>query len=93
MRVPGPMFHSSRRMFGPRVVRRLEWPEPVMTIPSPPPPQLFDIERDPLESEDVATRYPGRVASMCLALENWFEDVERERVGRSDHYEPLVRRL
>lgn len=74
------------------VPHRIEWPEPAMTIPEPPAPQLFDLETDPLEAHNVAARFPGRVASMCLALENWFDEVESERVRRSDHEPPPVRR-
>ena len=38
-------------------------------------PQLFDVETDPAEQEDLAQREEGRCAVMRLRLETWFEDM------------------
>jgi arylsulfatase A len=54
-------------------------PEPVRDIPPPPPPQLFNIEQDPLEQHDLAAVEPARAARMLGELESWFETVEAER--------------
>ena len=48
-------------------------------IASPPLPQLFNVDQDPLEENDLALHFPGRLAKMNISLENWFEEVERER--------------
>ncbi|MGO9601819.1 MAG: sulfatase-like hydrolase/transferase [Candidatus Binataceae bacterium] len=44
-----------------------------------PPPQLFDIEADPMERSDLAAAEPDRVARMTNSLARWFEEVELER--------------
>jgi arylsulfatase A len=60
-------------------------PEPPRAIPTAPPPQLFDIARDPLEQHDLASAEPARVDRMLAALEAWFEEVEAERRRITEH--------
>ena len=43
------------------------------------PPLLFNLAFDPLERQDLAGAHPERVSRMLRELENWFEDVERDR--------------
>ncbi len=64
----------------------LNTPEPERTLPDPPPPELYNIEQDPEETSNLASRYPGRVQRMCRALENWFDEVEADR--RTAHSQP-----
>jgi arylsulfatase A-like enzyme len=54
-------------------------PEPKRVIPPPPPAQLFNIENDPLEQNDLAGAEPERTARMLKDLEHWFDEVETER--------------
>lgn len=54
-------------------------PPPKVELPAPPPPQLYNIERDPLEKDDVAGKHPPRASKMLRELESWFETVEAER--------------
>ena len=54
-------------------------PEPLRTVPEPPPPLLFNIADDPLEQNDLAEQFPQRVATMESALEQWFLDVTTMR--------------
>jgi len=42
-------------------------------------PLLFNLAFDPLETRDLADGQPDRVSNMMCELENWFEDVERDR--------------
>jgi len=42
-------------------------------------PMLFNLSNDPLEKLDVAGERPDRVSRMMCELENWFEDVEKDR--------------
>jgi arylsulfatase A-like enzyme len=58
------------------ILRRLE---PARAKPVPPPAQLFDIEKDPGESHDLAAAEPERVARMTNELARWFEGVELDR--------------
>lgn len=43
------------------------------------PPLLFNLAADPLEQHDLAAAEPQRVSRMLIELENWFEEVERDR--------------
>jgi arylsulfatase A-like enzyme len=47
------------------------------------PTQLFDLDADPGENVDLAASRPEVVSRMENALDNWFNDVERERRTRS----------
>lgn len=55
-------------------------PEPERQIPAPSPVQLFNLEDDPGERNDLASKHPKRVQQMLSALENWFKEVEAERL-------------
>ena len=69
-----------RHMFQPEEVTEvLDWPEPEWIVPAPPAPELFNLDQDPLEENDLSLHLPGRVAKMNISLENWFEEVESER--------------
>ncbi len=54
-------------------------PLPAHDIPSPPPPQLFNIAQDPEEATDLAAENPDRTQRMLRELETWFEQVEADR--------------
>jgi len=57
----------------------MEGPEPARVVPTPPPPELYNIAADPLEQHNAAAAEPDRVRRMVTELESWFEDVESER--------------
>ncbi len=59
-------------------------PEPTRALAAPPAAQLFDIEADPCEENDLAPSEPGRVQRMEEAIARWFEDVERDRLTITD---------
>jgi hypothetical protein len=42
-------------------------------------PQLFNLSFDPLEACDLSEAHPDVVLRMMRDLENWFDDVERDR--------------
>ena len=42
------------------------------------PPELFDLEADPAEATDLASRYPARVSAMAREWDAWFEEVMAE---------------
>ncbi|MBD3385509.1 sulfatase-like hydrolase/transferase [candidate division KSB1 bacterium] len=60
-------------------------PEPARTVPGPPPAELYNIAQVPLERTNLAEQHPDRVRRLLHDLENWFEDVERERATIQDH--------
>lgn len=45
-------------------------------------PELYDIENDPYETNDLSRKYPNRLAKMKREIENWFEAIEKERKER-----------
>lgn len=45
----------------------------------PDPPLLFNLASDPLETTDLSDKHPEKVNRMSRELENWFEDVEKDR--------------
>jgi len=53
--------------------------EPARQVPSPPPPELYNIAVDPLERRNLAAQYPKTVRRLLGDLETWFEEVEAER--------------
>ena len=59
-------------------------PEPPRQVPPPPPAELYDVARDPLERHNLAEEEPARAARMLRALETWFEGVEAERRAIDD---------
>ena len=54
-------------------------PVPRLKKLEPEPLELYNLADDPGESKDLAAQEPDRVHRMQVALENWFEEVERER--------------
>jgi hypothetical protein len=48
------------------------------------PPLLFNLASDPLERNNLANVNPGKVSRMVCELENWFDDVERDRQSIPD---------
>lgn len=54
-------------------------PEPVRELPSPPAPELYNLEDDPAETRNLAAADPARAHRMLRMLETWFEDVEADR--------------
>lgn len=54
-------------------------PEPARIIPNPLPPELYNLQTDPLEQHNLAAQEPTRVSQMLVELETWFEKVETER--------------
>jgi len=61
------------------VTEKTDLPEPERELPDPPAAQLFNLDTDPGEQEDLAAQHPDRLRRMQLALERWFEDVEADR--------------
>ena len=59
-------------------------PLPKRILPPPVPPLLFDLEKDPYESENLAALHPERVSKMLEELEAWFDEVETERRAIAD---------
>ena len=54
-------------------------PDPELIIPDPAPLELYNIDDDPSEKENLAEHERARTARMLSELENWFEGVEAER--------------
>jgi hypothetical protein len=54
-------------------------PLPEFTITGENLPQLFNIEDDPFETEDLASEHPEIVEKMDIETSVWFDEVERER--------------
>ncbi len=71
--------------FNPEKYQELDrTPLPEHQTPLIPTPQLFDLQTDPLEQNDLAAREPQRVARMQAELADWFEEVERDRRSIAD---------
>ncbi|HNT33414.1 MAG TPA: sulfatase-like hydrolase/transferase [bacterium] len=62
----------------------LQEPEPERQIPDPPQPELYNIREDPLEQSNLIDQYPDVAHRLLCDLENWFEEVERERATIPD---------
>ena len=62
-----------------RVTELMQDPDPELVVPPPAALELYNIDEDPLEQENLAERETQRVAHMLNELENWFEEVEAER--------------
>lgn len=58
------------------------WPCPA--IPQPPAPELYNLEADPAESKNLAAEHPDVAHRLLVQLENWFEEVERDRATIDD---------
>ncbi|XOV89473.1 MAG: sulfatase-like hydrolase/transferase [Pseudomonadota bacterium] len=50
------------------------------SLPSPGRAELFDLEKDPYEKTDLSVSHPDVCSKMILELDNWFWDVNQERV-------------
>lgn len=59
-------------------------PEPSRILTSPPRPELYNLEEDPYESTDLSERHPDQVRRLMFMLENWFEEVEKDRASITD---------
>lgn len=69
-----------RYKYEPDRVALMRDPIPERVIPDATPVELYNIEADPQEQNNVVNDYPKRVWDMSRALETWFEDVETERL-------------
>jgi len=68
---------------------------PARDLPPAPEPRLFDLSTDPCEQNDLAARYPERLASMERQWDAWFDEVMAEwRQSRASNVRPApVRHL
>jgi arylsulfatase A len=57
---------------------------PCVEVTDPPAPQLFDLQADPGEQNDLADAEPERTVKMTRELETWFERVEADRASITD---------
>ena len=62
-----------------RVTELMSDPDPELVIPPPAATELYNVEEDPLEENNLAQQEAPRTARMLVELENWFEEVEAER--------------
>ena len=60
-------------------------PVPNLNPQEPESPELYDLSSDPGEQCDVASEHPGRVRRMLASLEDWFDEVERDRKSIDGH--------
>jgi len=63
-------------------------PYPTVQLGPTQPPLLFNIRNDPYERNDLASADPDRVSRLGRELDNWFEDVERDRRSIADEVPP-----
>ncbi len=63
----------------PHMLREIDNPPVERRLSEPNPPELYNLADDPYEAHDLAKEHPERVLAMKLALENWFDAVERDR--------------
>lgn len=67
------------KLYRPFVLERsgysTEPPVPESLISPAPPPQLFRLDLDPAERNDLAAEHPGRVRRMQQEIDAWFEGV------------------
>jgi arylsulfatase A len=61
-------------------------PEPQREVPAPSDPELYNIEKDPLEQNNLFASQPARAAKMLAELESWFEEVDAERRAIPDEW-------
>ncbi len=67
-------------------------PEPGREVPLPTDPELdlepelYNIDQDPLEKNNLFTSQPQRAAKMLAELEGWFEEVDSERRSIPDKW-------
>ncbi len=53
-------------------------------VPPPGTPELYRIDEDPGEKQDLSARFPDRLRAMQQDLERWFEEVHAERRSLPD---------
>ncbi|NSW51957.1 MAG: sulfatase-like hydrolase/transferase [Anaerolineae bacterium] len=53
--------------------------DPDRTVPTPPQPELYNLREDPLETTNLAMRFPNVVSTLTAHLEQWFASVEADR--------------
>jgi arylsulfatase A-like enzyme len=58
---------------------KLVRPEPLPGVRKVPPLELYDMERDPLELENIAARHPDMVSKLYAEYQTWFRDVSSTR--------------
>ena len=63
----------------------LHTPEPERDTSNPPPPELYNIDEDPCEQNNLADVHPKRLSRMLCDLENMFDEVEAERLEFADN--------
>ena len=61
------------------VTELMSEPDPELITPPPADLELYNIDNDPLEKNNMASSEPERSGRMLGALETWFEGVEAER--------------
>ena len=61
------------------VTELMSEPDPELIVPPPAELELYNIDDDPLEQNNMATDESERASRMLGALEGWFEEVEAER--------------
>ena len=61
------------------VVDLMDDPDPEVEIPPPAELELYNIDDDPLEKNNLASAEPDRASRMLGQLETWFEEIEVER--------------
>ena len=61
------------------VTELMSEPDPELIVPPPAELELYNIDEDPLEQNNMASSEPERASRMLGALETWFEGVEAER--------------
>jgi len=59
-------------------------PEPIREIAVPDAPQLYNLQDDPLEQNNLAESHPEKAQQLLSRLETWFEEVESERQQLDD---------
>ena len=67
----------------------IQGPFPDRDVPPPPPAELYDLARDPLERKNLAGEQPERTRRMLQELETWFEDVEADRATIDDGWQGI----
>jgi arylsulfatase A len=49
-------------------------------VPTPHPAELYNLEDDPLERNNLSEKYPDLVKQLTSDFEKWFNEVEEERM-------------
>ncbi|MAS38045.1 MAG: arylsulfatase [Anaerolineaceae bacterium] len=72
-------YHQN--MHRPHLLEPVANPPVARTLSEPGAPQLYNINDDPYEANDLSAQQPDRLNRMKTTLENWFETVEKERAS------------